>query len=150
MSTESCGGAYYCHSNLSTNGERPGGIEESRHLWGIVQAGRETEIPNAVVRNGAELLLRRDGDRDSTILLRDVMLPNRNFLVELDSVKVSNRVVVEVEGIIRSFVLGQSLAVLGLAVELDVDLGAGSDSGVVRDALEDVDTVVVALAPSYT
>lgn len=67
----------------------------------------------------------------------------------MDSVKVSNRVVVEIDRITRSLILGQRLAVLGVAVELDVDLSAGSDGRVVGDALEDVDTVVVALAPGY-
>lgn len=68
----------------------------------------------------------------------------------MDSVKVSNRVVVEIDRITRSLILGQRLAVLGVAVELDVDLSAGSDGRVVGDALEDVDTVVVALAPGYS
>lgn len=68
----------------------------------------------------------------------------------MDSVKVSDRVVVEIDRIIRSLILGQRLAVLGVAVELDVNLSAGSDGRVVGDALEDVDTVVVALAPGYS
>ena len=149
MSLVHCGGVPDYHGHLGTNSKGSSGIEESRHLRSIVQASRETEIPNAVVRDGAELLLRRDGDRDSTILLGDVLL-NREFTVEMDNIQVSDRVVVEIDGIICSCEFGQRLvAVLGVAVELDVDLSAGSDSRVVGDALEDVDTVVVAFAPGY-
>ena len=48
-------------------------------------------------------------------------------------------------------VLGKRVAaVLGwVAVEDDVDSVAGDEGGALRDALDDVDAVVVALAPGY-
>lgn len=89
-----------------------------------------------------------DGDVDHAVLLGEAVL-ELDLLVVVDGVEPADRVVVKPDTVVVPGILGQGVSTVGgrSPVEAQVNGGSGGDGRVVGDALEDVDTGVVSLAP---
>ena len=118
------------------------------YLRRSAQRGIQAQIPNGLIINSRQI--RRNGDGHRTIRLGDIAL-DLDPVVPVDGVAVAREIVVQPHGVGVTLVLGQGVLAVGgrRPVELDVNLGPRADGGVVGDALEDIDTGVVPLSPSW-
>lgn len=118
------------------------------YLWSSLENGVESEIPYVLVVHLWEV--RGNLDIDSFCRGGDVV-GNLNLFVEFDGIEVANGVIVQPNAVLSSRVLGQRVAAVSswLPVEAQVNGLALGHGGVIGDALVDVQTGVVTLAPGY-
>lgn len=120
---------------------------QGNHLWRLQERSIHPQIPDRVVLHGGQII--RDGNCHFAVVFAHTV-GDSNPLIPRYDVPIAYGVIVQRHGVGGARVLGEVgvAASRGFAIELQRDFGSGGDSGIVGDALEDIDASVVALTPS--